>query len=157
MSAFILFYTKRSCCENDRGRKRGVSSFFDLRKDKAKPKEKIIVEAFQMDETPVTNKEYLDFVIRNLSWRKSNISPSLADDKYLSHWQTDYSFKASEREKAVKFVSWFAARAYCRYMGKSLPTIEQWEYVALASEKKKNASSSKEYKEKILSWYSKKG
>ena len=43
-----------------------------------------------MDELPVTNEDYLQFVIRNISWLRSNISPSLADKKLLS--SLEYGF-----------------------------------------------------------------
>ena len=110
-----------------------------------------------MDELPVTNEDYLQFVIRNISWLRSNISPSLADKNYLAHWNTDFfSYKESDKNKPVRFVSWFAARAYCRFQSKSLPTIEQWEYVASSDEKLKYAAETIEYKKKLLRWYSSK-
>lgn len=37
-------------------------------------------------------------------------------------------------------VSWFAARAYCRASGGRLPTTDEWEYVAQASETRTDAS-----------------
>ena len=47
-------------------------------------------------------------------------------------------------------VSWFAAQAYCEFLGKALPTTDQWEY-ALADQGRDQAK----LKEKILSWYGK--
>ena len=37
-------------------------------------------------------------------------------------------------------VSWFAARAYCASLGKRLPTVDEWEYAAAASERRTDAT-----------------
>lgn len=54
----------------------------------------------------------------------------------------------------VTNISWFAARAYAKWKGKRLPTLDEWEYVAGASQKKPLASRDKEMTENILEWYS---
>jgi formylglycine-generating enzyme required for sulfatase activity len=46
---------------------------------------KMQVLAFKMDETAVTNVEYLEFVKANPQWRKSNVNRLFADTNYLKY------------------------------------------------------------------------
>lgn len=127
--------------------------FFDRSKDKIKSP--IILKGFWIDKLPVTNAKYLTFVEKNPEWQKSKVKKIFADDSYLKHWNADTSYPASEKNKPVRSVSWFAANEYCESLGKVLPTTIQWEYVASADEKKAYALDDEKYKQRILQWYSK--
>lgn len=100
-----------------------------------------------IDETPVTNAAFADFVDENPEFKKSAIKALFADSNYLSHWTGDGSFKKNEANHPVVFVSWFAARRYCQWRGGRLPTIAEWEYASVASDL--------ENEKIILAWYSK--
>jgi formylglycine-generating enzyme len=92
------------------------------------------IGAFWMDVEPVTNAEFLDFVIAYPEWRKSRIKALFADDRYLKRWPSDLEAADAEaRDAPVTDVSWFAAEAFCRARGLRLPTTDQWEY-ALADD-----------------------
>ena len=53
----------------------------------------------------------------------------------------------------VTNVSWFAAKAYCECQDKRLPTMDEWEYAAMASETKKNAQKDEDFNKKIIAGY----
>lgn len=109
----------------------------------------IRVDAFQLDRYPVSNREFLAFVLAHPEWQKSHVKPIFADAHYLAHWPSDAALQSeSEGERPVTNVSWFAAEAYCRAQGKSLPATDQWEY-ALADAGRNNAA----LRSKILTWY----
>jgi formylglycine-generating enzyme required for sulfatase activity len=127
--------------------------FFETSKDGIKKKTQ--VEEFYLDIIPVTNNDFLTFVKRNTLWKKSEIKKIFAEETYLKHWDSDLSFADNLKNKPVKFVSWFAAKSYCESIGKTLPTVLQWEYVGSADESKPFAIGTKEYKERILHWYGK--
>src|SRR3989338_10855279 len=56
------------------------------------PKEKEIpVKSFNLDKKPVTNSDFLDFVLKNPAWRRDRIKKIFADDRYLSHWNSPSS------------------------------------------------------------------
>jgi formylglycine-generating enzyme required for sulfatase activity len=99
------------------------------------------------DETPVTNRDFLEFVKARPEFAKSKIPPLYADDGYLSHWTGDQSFEKFQANFPVTHVSWFAARKYCEFKGKRLPTIAEWEVLSDARNPKLQA--------KILEWYAK--
>ena len=50
-------------------------------------------------------------------------------------------------------MSWFAAKTYCECQDKRLPTVDEWEYVAMADETTKDARVKPSYNEQILAWY----
>lgn len=102
----------------------------------------------------VTNAEYIEFLKENPKWRKSSIAPLFAEETYLNQFNDDLTLKSEvDPQSPVTSVSWFAARTYCQKLGLRLPTIVEWEYIAAASEKKKNANSESEFLARILNWY----
>ncbi|WDE07881.1 formylglycine-generating enzyme family protein [Thalassomonas viridans] len=129
------------------------SPFFD--RDKDGNKISILVEDFYLDQAPVTNGDYLSFIRQNPQWSKTRIKRIFAEKTYLKHWPADFAFKPGEANKPVRHVSWFAASAYCQALNKQLPTIMQWEYAAIADEKRPNAMGQPGYRQQILDWYSK--
>lgn len=108
-----------------------------------------------MDETAVTNAEYLEFVKANPQWRKSKVNRLFADSNYLKYWESDLSI--GEKNKSlynspVVYVSWFAAKAYAQWKGKRLPTVAEWEYAGAAPLVSSKFKTLTAY---ILYWYTK--
>jgi formylglycine-generating enzyme required for sulfatase activity len=112
------------------------------------------VAAFDMDVYPVTNAQYLAFVRDHPEWRRSRVQRLFADDAYLRHWRGDLELgDEAPASSPVVNVSWFAARAYLRALGKQLPTVDQWEYAAAASERQRDASRDPAFLERLRVWY----
>jgi formylglycine-generating enzyme required for sulfatase activity len=93
----------------------------------------VAVAAFLLDAQPVTNADFLAFVTAHPKWRRSQVSKLFADASYLDAWAGDLEPgpKAPLNAPVVR-ISWFAARAYARALGKRLPTIAEWELAAAA-------------------------
>lgn len=116
----------------------------------------VMVNDFKIDTVPVTNADFFLFTKRHSQWQKPNIPALFAEQDYLSHWDaTGLMPNVGEEQQAVVNVSWFAADAYCRQQGKRLPTVDEWEYVAMASETQVDGSSEQGYHQRILDWYAK--
>ena len=114
----------------------------------------IKVKSFYIDNSPVTNAEYLTFLKANPQWTRSKVLRLYADSTYLKHWKGDYQLPEKINPDApVTNVSWFAAEAYAKSVGKRLPTIEEWEYVGLADRTSKNASDKPDFTNFILREY----
>ncbi|WP_194767470.1 formylglycine-generating enzyme family protein [Tamlana sp. I1] len=112
------------------------------------------VKDFEMDIYPVSNSDYLSFVKNNPKWEKSQVIALFADKSYLANWDLDLKPNPSiNPQSPVNYVSWFAAKAYCECQDKRLPTVDEWEYVAMADETTKDARVKPEYNAQILAWY----
>ena len=117
----------------------------------------VFVDAFEIDAMPDTNREFLLFIKDNSTWRPTAVPGVLAEGKFLKHWnlyEGEVAPVQSELEMPVVNVSWFAASDYCRWRGGRLPTLFEWEYVASASDKKRDASRDPEFVQELLAWYS---
>lgn len=91
------------------------------------------VPAFRLAVNPVTNAEFLAFVTAHPRWRRSGVSRLFADESYLRGWAADLEpGPGAPPDAPVVNVSWFAARAYARWVGKRLPTLAEWEHAAAA-------------------------
>jgi formylglycine-generating enzyme required for sulfatase activity len=143
--SYLPFYAEKS--------KKVVGTNTDLTSTSASPKEKerepVQVETFWLDRYPVTNQQYLTFLRAKPEWRKSRMKPIFSDGHYLERWSSDEKLRnPREASSPVTHVSWFAAQAYCEWKGKTLPTVDQWEYAAAD-----RGNGAEGIKRRILEWY----
>lgn len=112
------------------------------------------VATFAMMRTPVTNAQFLAFVEAHPQWRRDRVPRSLADARYLAHWDSANTLAdpAQSTQPATQ-VSWFAASAYCEAEGARLPTWIEWEYAAAADDRRHDARDDPTWRERILAWY----
>lgn len=117
------------------------------------------VEPFWIDPYAVTNAEFLDFVRAEPRWQRSRATRLLAGEGYLRHWAGDLDLgdeaEGPRGDAPVTHVSWFAARAYCAARAKRLPTLDEWERVALADLDQPDGTSDPTFHQRILDWYAK--
>ena len=117
---------------------------------------KITVADFYLDTHAVTNAEFLQFVRANPSWQRSRVARIFADSNYLGHWAGDLDIGDPRAAGSpVTNISWFAADAYCRWKGKRLPTMTEWEYAADAApvHYKGRPNTGHDLSRLILEWY----
>jgi len=117
---------------------------------------KVTISDFLIDVYPVTNQEFLNFVKKTPKWKRSQIKKLFADDNYLSTWISDTELGTNQSLNApITNISWFVAKDYCECQGKRLPTIDEWEFVAMANKELPDARVLESYNGYILSWYEK--
>ncbi|HHB94949.1 MAG TPA: hypothetical protein ENK88_07370 [Campylobacterales bacterium] len=85
----------------------GVESKIEVEK----PRRKIYLDTYRISIYPVTNREYLEFLEKNgLDYKK--------EFKDIAKKRPNYP---------LTNISWDEAKAYCKWLGGSLPTEAQWE------------------------------
>jgi formylglycine-generating enzyme len=115
---------------------------------------RVTVRYFAMRTLPITQAEFARFVQQQPQWSRTRSAASiLADAQYLRRWPTDTSPHPADRPRPVTDVSWFAAVAYCHSEGARLPTWHEWEYVAAADAKRRDARADPLWRTHILDWY----
>jgi len=114
----------------------------------------VAVAPFALEIHPVTNAQFVAFLHAHPEWRRSQVRRLFAQDGYLADWQGDLDPGADSDQRPVTGVSWFAARAYARWLGRRLPTVAEWEMVGAASATRIDASEDPEHTRFILQWYS---
>lgn len=85
-------------------------------------------KAFDIDLTPVTNRQYMDF-IRKTGWRDVPYQDSPLARPY--NWdRKEKCPPAGLEDHPVVLVSWADAAAYAKWRNKRLPTEKEWEKAA---------------------------
>lgn len=84
------------------------------------------IGGFWIDETPVTNEEFVQFVeasgyLQNNPYRDTKITDALAEISRAARKQPDHP---------VTLVTWFDAKAYATWADKRLLTADEWERAA---------------------------
>lgn len=126
-----------------------------LQDDKA---DSVDLPAYRMQRHPVTNAEFEDFVQAHPEWRRDRVAPIFAGADYLSQWlfPTGPGDTALAMQPVTR-VSWFAAEAYCEAQGARLPTWAEWELVAAADSRQRDARADPAWRQSILNWYARPG
>ncbi len=114
--------------------------------EKAKP---LKIAKFEAMKYPVTVAQFREFLTSNPGWEAEQVSTLFADASYLASW----SEQLENPQAPVVNVSWFAARAFCENYDMRLPFVNEWEYMAAASETKKYANTDEKFLRRILNWY----
>jgi len=118
----------------------------------------VAVDGFLIQEAPVTNAEFLQFVLYHPKWQRGAAVALFVDDQYLAAWAGPISLGSDAGpQQPVTQVSWFAANAYCESQDARLPSWYEWEYVAAADDSQADARENPQWRQNILSWYSKTG
>lgn len=112
------------------------------------------IDAFELQDTPVTVRAFAGFLRAHPEWRRDRVAHVFAGPAYLADWADPlHPASPTPPDAPVTGVSWFAARAYCASEGARLPTWLEWEYAAAADATRPDARNDPLWRRQILSWY----
>jgi formylglycine-generating enzyme required for sulfatase activity len=80
------------------------------------------INKFAIDETPVTNTQFLEFINRSSYKPRNNVN-------FLKHW-VDGQIPSGKEDHPVVYIDLEDARAYAGWSGKRLPSEEEWQFAA---------------------------
>jgi formylglycine-generating enzyme required for sulfatase activity len=80
------------------------------------PEQRIDLPRFLIDRTEVTNAAFA--VLAGMAPLTGIEAPSYPNSPEMEH--------SADPRKPVSGINWYTARAYCRYLGKDLPSSQQW-------------------------------
>ena len=94
--------------------------------DNERPRHTVVVDSFLIDRTPVTNRDYAEFV------GDTGAKPPMYWEKDGEQWLRTAMGRREpvDPDEAVIHVSWHEADAFARWAGKRLPTEHEWEAAA---------------------------
>ena len=101
-------------------------------KDDERPRREVYLDAFYIDRTEVTNRQYEEFVKAT-----GHRSPKASLHIFLALEWENGTYPKGRGDRPVVLVSWEDALAYAIWAGKRLPTEAEWEKAARGTDGRK--------------------
>jgi formylglycine-generating enzyme required for sulfatase activity len=114
----------------------------------APPASRQAVAAFRLDRDPVTRAEYAAFLRR-----RAGAGCGTRDAGRGPACPPPHRSSGDEARRPATGMTWHEANAFCAERGARLPTLAEWEYVAAASETRRNASDDAAFRQRLLEMY----
>ena len=87
--------------------------------DTEKPARQIHINAFLIDDCPVTNNQFKQFVKDCPQWQKEAGIDRFFNTYYLYTWRKGLIYPKGKRDHPAVYMNWYAAAAYCNWRSRN--------------------------------------
>ena len=87
----------------------------DFGEEDEQPVHEVTLDAFHIDDRPITNQQFKTFLKARPDWQKRPIIKRYLNPYYLYLWRQEIIFPQGKRNHPVVYVNWYSAAAYCNW------------------------------------------
>ncbi len=133
-----------------------MGSPYGIGNDNERPQHQVNINDFYISKYEVTNSQYADFLNAKGNQQEGGETWLNINDVncQIEHINGKFQAKTGKKDHPVMFVTWYGAKAYCKWVGGELPTEAEWEYAARGGSKSQGYTYSGSNNIGYVAWFS---